>query len=180
MADTARTLTEILTLMADNTTGAISPQDIRDMIVSIAAANGRLSIGSSAATTIAVAGTYYKAAGTTTPGGDSNDVTEATTNRLTYTGVPTRHMEIIVSATVSAVGTDQIVGMKIYHNGAEIPSSLARTIIKASGNAVSITSHADVHMATNDYLEIFVTNESSTGAVTIEQYYFSAKSLFGG
>jgi len=34
MADTERTLTSLQTLMADNATGDISPQDIRDMLVS--------------------------------------------------------------------------------------------------------------------------------------------------
>lgn len=35
MADTQKTRAEILTIMADNTTGQISPQDQRDMVVTI-------------------------------------------------------------------------------------------------------------------------------------------------
>ena len=35
MTDTARTLAQIKTLLADNTSGAISPQDIRDMLASL-------------------------------------------------------------------------------------------------------------------------------------------------
>lgn len=33
MADTVRTLSALQTLLADNTTGAISPQDIRDLLI---------------------------------------------------------------------------------------------------------------------------------------------------
>ena len=40
MADTERTQTEILALLADNTAGAISPQDIRDSVVSARANEG--------------------------------------------------------------------------------------------------------------------------------------------
>ena len=36
MTDTVRTLTALQTLLADNTGGAISPQDLRDMMVSLA------------------------------------------------------------------------------------------------------------------------------------------------
>ena len=35
MADTIRTVTEVLALFADNTTGGISAQDLRDFVVSI-------------------------------------------------------------------------------------------------------------------------------------------------
>ena len=34
MVDTARTLAALQTLLADNTAGDISPQDVRDMLVS--------------------------------------------------------------------------------------------------------------------------------------------------
>jgi len=180
MADTARTKAEILALMADNTVGAISPQDIRDMIVSMSAANGRISMDTPAATTITTPGTYYKAAGTTVGGGDAADFTEATTNRLTYTGAPTRHLSVVASATISAVGTDQVIGVKVAYNGVVIDASIARTIIKASGNAFSISCHIDQHMNTNDYIEAWVTNETSSGAVTVENLYFNAQSLFGG
>jgi hypothetical protein len=40
MADTERTQTEILALLADNTVGAISPQDMRDSVVSARANEG--------------------------------------------------------------------------------------------------------------------------------------------
>ncbi len=40
MADTKRTQTEILSLLADNTSGAISPQDMRDTVVSMRANQG--------------------------------------------------------------------------------------------------------------------------------------------
>lgn len=42
MADTIRTVAQIQALLADNTTGAISPQDLRDMLVSLANAYQQL------------------------------------------------------------------------------------------------------------------------------------------
>jgi hypothetical protein len=47
MADTVRTITEILALLADNTSGDISPQDMRDAIVTLAALSPTIPISSS-------------------------------------------------------------------------------------------------------------------------------------
>jgi len=179
MVDTVRTKAEILALMADNTVGAISPQDIRDLIETLTPSNGRISTDTPAPTTITTPGTYYKAAGTTVGGGDATGMTESTTNRLTYTGTPTRHFNVIAVATLSAIGSDQIVGVKVAHQGVVIDASKTRMIIKASGNAISITCHIDVHLATDEYIEVWITNETSTGAVTVENLYFTTQSMFG-
>ena len=42
MADTIRTIAQLQALLADNTTGDISPQDLRDMLVSLANAYQKL------------------------------------------------------------------------------------------------------------------------------------------
>lgn len=44
MADTSKTLAQLQTLLADNTTGAISPQDLRDMLLSVLSGYGHISV----------------------------------------------------------------------------------------------------------------------------------------
>lgn len=44
MADTQRTRAQLLTLLADNATGEISPQDLRDMLVSLFGVYGIISL----------------------------------------------------------------------------------------------------------------------------------------
>ena len=83
MADTSRSLSDILTLMADNTTGAISAQDLRDLIVSLSPAFGGLYISSSAETSIATIDTWTLAAGTSTETSSSSAFTVSAANRLT-------------------------------------------------------------------------------------------------
>lgn len=73
MVDTVRTTAELLTLFADNTTGEISPQDLRDFVVS-AGVYGSLYItgGSTAQTGIGTTATKVTAF---TASGDSANVT---------------------------------------------------------------------------------------------------------
>jgi hypothetical protein len=173
MADTARTATDLLTnLFQDGqVANSITAQDLRDLIVSVRPAHGDFSINASAATTITVAGTYYKAAGTTTLHGTGQDVTMPANNRLTYTGTPARYG--VVSATVSAVcGTNnQVLAFKIAKNGVVVDETIVQQWIATATDqqAVSILWHGS--MATNDYFEIWCTNETSTATVTCDQMH---------
>jgi hypothetical protein len=72
MTDTVRTQSEILALLADNTTGDISPQDIRDMVVSAYADTGH--------------GWAFYADGEFTSEGDSDVFAGDTRKKLTNDG----------------------------------------------------------------------------------------------
>jgi len=180
MADVKRSLADLLLLFADNTTGDISPQDLRDLAVSLSNAHGRISIDTPAATTIGVAGTFVKAAGSTVASGIGVEFTEGTANRLTYTGTPTRHVHMTANLTLNAIGTNQVVSAAIAVNGVVQSASEAATIIKVSGDGLSLSLAYDLHMTTNDYVEVWVTNETSTGDVTVENLYFHAAAMFAG
>lgn len=55
MADTVRTRSALLTLLADNTSGAISPQDIRDFLVSVHGVYGSIyHTGTSASSSVSL------------------------------------------------------------------------------------------------------------------------------
>ena len=173
MADTARTKSALAALLADNTTGQISPQDIRDFLETMQPAYGSCYVTASAATTIAVAGTYYKAAGTTTQI-DVNRFTHAN-NRLTYTGTPTVRARAIAMLSVLTAGTNDVLGFKIAKNGTPIAASEIRRFVGTGTDVGAVALAVDVDLATNDYLEIWVTNEDATATVTLDKMYFAVQ-----
>ena len=177
MVDTARTLSELQTLLADNTVGGISPQDLRDFLVSMKPPYGSFYRNAASATTVSVAGTYYKAAGTTTAG-SLYLMDMPADNRLRYTGTPTMHFHVAVSTSFTTAGSNETIGLKVAKNGTVIDSSVCRRRVTSGSDIGSTAVHIDASLATNDYLELFVTNETNTSTVTIDEVYFFALGMF--
>lgn len=127
--------------------------------------------GNATATTIAVAGTYYKVLGTTTA--NTLDGFTHTNNRLTYAGTTTHYFKIIASPiSMISAGTNIISSLKLAKNGTVIGYPVTRKInTGADVGACSLS--FDVSLATNDYIELFVTNETNTSTVTVEDLYLS-------
>lgn len=126
-------------------------------------------------TTIAVASTYYKAGGTTIAN-LLKDFTH-TSGRLTYTGAKTRNFRVSANP-ISMISTSNnvIVRMKIAKNGIVVGYPMNRKI--ATGSDIGSGSVAfDVSLATNDYVELFVTNITSATNVTVQSMYLSIQSL---
>ena len=132
---------------------------------------GKIYISSPAATTISVAGTYYKAAGTTAEG-DMQLMTMPANNRLQYNGEVRRHFHVAVSVSMSTAGSNEMVGLKLAQNGVVDDSTTVRRKTGGASDVGSTAVHGDFMMVKGDYLELFVTNESSTNTVTINKMYF--------
>lgn len=173
MADTARIKSALAALFADNTAGAISPQDLRDFLETMHPSFGGLYFSTPAATTCTLAGTFYKAAGTTTV--TAVNRCSHTDNRITYTGDPSIHMHIAASMSFTTSGTNDIISVCISKNGTPQTGSEARRKVGTGTDVGSTALHWDVMMSTNDYLEVWVSNEDSAGTtVTLQNCY-----LFG-
>lgn len=187
MADTQRSKAYVLaSLFQDGQSGgAITANDVRDFAESLAPPFMGVYISSSASTTISVQSTPVKVAGTTTVTNQSSNMdTNSTDNRIRYTGVSPRHMHIVAQCSVSlAAGTNQDIGIHLWHwddsasSGSFLPESEARTTI-ASTDVVQITSHGDVQMDTNDYLELWIGNHTNTNNLTVDFAYLFAAGMF--
>lgn len=185
MADTQRTQTDLLTnLFQDGQAAGISAQDMRDLIVSLTPDYAGLDFTTPAATTISGAGSYVKAAGTTTITNNSSNMGDGgVSNRLVYTGAAARHFHIVLQASVTlAAGTNQNVSVALwkYDDSAGSGSILAHSeaFTTISGTAVEqITSHADTVLDTNDYIELHVTNNSSTNNIQVDHGYLFGVSM---
>ena len=176
MADTERTKSAILTLLADNTSGAISPQDVRDTVVSLIPGYGGMYISSAAATTIAGASTWTKGAGTTTSTGLSN-FTMPADNRLTYTGTPDVHCHIAMSFSVTSAGNNKTYEFGVALNGTINTASIVSRKIATGADVGSSACHTDITLSTNDYIEMWVQNTSDGTNMTYEYGYLFALAM---
>jgi len=126
-------------------------------------------VNTPAATTIAVAGTFYKGEGTTLLSAGSINFNMPVDNRLRYTGVLTKlfHVVSVISYSVAS-GANQQMRARIYKNGVFISGSEILDTITTSADINSSSVNTLVELATNDYLEIFITNSSSTNNITLQ------------
>jgi len=115
----------------------------------------------------AYAAAYAKIGATTTVSASSIDFTEATTNRLTYTGATHPHFRVVWMCSLDqSVGANRDISVAVYKNGVVLSNSEGITTT-TSGNKVMVTGLADVDLATNDYLELWIFNRGGGGNMNI-------------
>lgn len=122
------------------------------------------------ATTVSASSTDYKVSGTTTLESISQKFTMPTDNRLTYGGAITRDFRVLVTAALES-SNNNVLGLYIAKNGTVFTNSSNFSTTSGTGKADNNTSQTVVDLATNDYLEVFVSNE--TGANNITATYMS-------
>lgn len=175
MPDTVRSISSLQTLLADNTSGAISAQDLRDMLVSVLHASGSMTWTVPAASTISTPGTPVKAAGTTTAVNLSTGrFSMPESNRLLYNGPADVHAHIACSVSVSCASNNQDIRLVLAKNGELLTHSIVDNKISTAGDEQSTALHADTMLTDGDYLELWIGNNTSTGAPTINHGYLFA------
>lgn len=119
----------------------------------------------STATTISVAGTAVKIAGTTTANTINQKFTHSD-NRLTYVGAKTGVWKIDSPVSFTS-GNNKRIGFYIAKNGTVIPTSEMYRTTSGTSAAASLSVQALVQLSTNDYIELWVENETDTTSVTV-------------
>ena len=185
MADTQRGKTALLTtIFQDGQFKGVSAQDMRDLIVSLTPDFAGLDFTTPATSTVSVIGTYVKGAGTTAITNKSDSMSDGgVSNRLVYNGVSMRHFHIVLQASLTlSAGTNQNTSIALYKWDASAGTgqilSHSEAFNTISGTAIEqITSHADTMLDTGDYIEIHVTNNSTTNNVQIDHGYLFGVSM---
>ena len=175
---TQRSAAELITALADNITGAITPEDMRDIVESLKTPHGGLYETVGTPTAIAVPGTYYKVNGTFALLPHNHLVTPDTTGRLTYTGVSDRHFHVVVSCSMTCASNNQTLGFELAHNGVPMPASQLKRRVGTGTDIGAVALHGDALLSSNDYIEIFLTNETSTAEVTMTNMYLYMMGMF--
>jgi hypothetical protein len=123
-------------------------------------------IDNTAATTISASNTYVKISGTTSANSNNKQVSH-TSNKLTYTGTETKLFTATSSLSLSGTNGDDI-SIRIAKNGTTLSGSQIRVTISGNGHVEVLAVQSLISMATNDYLEMFITNNTSTNSVTVK------------
>lgn len=174
---TQRTYSELTALLADNNTGDISPQDLRDFLESSLAPHGSLYMASPVETVINTQGVYEKVNGVTAATADSYLITADTAGRLTYTGASPRHFHLVASVSMTCESNNQILSFRMALNGVTMPESQLRRKVGTGTDIGSTALHADAMLSQGDYLELYVANNTSAANVTIQDLYMFAMGM---
>lgn len=156
--------TETFNAVQSSTSKSITLQAIEAYILT---AGHYYMTGNATETVISVQGTYVKVAGTTLSGTivERFDVT-TTDNKAVHTGALEQKFKI--NASISFIGTNgNDISFRIAKNGTTIPSSQVTRTVSATGDVATLTIQDLQNLDVNDYIEIFVANDSGTNNVTI-------------
>lgn len=169
MAQTERSEAEVATLLADNTTNAISPQDIRDAIASQAGYGDLiLSAGGSgdfSATTNLDLITIFDTIKVQSSDVNTNGVTGtlASTYRLTVGATGIYRVGFFASFTSSQ--NNRLVTFRYFKNGVAENLSVSRWV--STGTDTGSAGFEDmISLAANDYVDVRVSLDTGTATLT--------------
>lgn len=120
-------------------------------------------VGNATATTIASTATPVKAAGTFVVGEVSTGFTATTDGTITFTAPTSRHIiNALVTLDVST-GNNQLISIFIAKNGAVISTKMTDTV--SANLPRTLSTFANIVLDPDDFIEIFVSNETTTNGV---------------
>lgn len=164
---TKRTMEQLYAFFATGqAAGAITPDRVQDALFTMQGGWGRISLASSALTTISAINTWTKAAGTTTLAAHSQQFTMPANNRLQCTCPIPSIMEVTASVSVLN-GNNKTYELAIAKNGTVIPESVAPVRFGSAGTPLEAVMFADFQQGANDYIEIWVRNITDDADVTM-------------
>jgi len=121
--------------------------------------------GNSTVTTIGSTATPVKAVATFTIGDISAGFTGSTDGRITHTGQTSRHVVNAVVTLDTSSGSNHNISVYIAKNGAVASVKMTDTVSAGAPRAIATFFSGVLNQ--NDYLEIFVRNESTTDSVIL-------------
>jgi len=118
---------------------------------------------------IATQSVFEKIEGTTTAS-IQNEKFSHTNNRLTYTGGITREFVITASCSAQAIQTNATtITVRIAKNGTTIAESESQATTSATGRNENFYCQALVELAQNDYIELFIANQTNANSLLVTE-----------
>lgn len=137
-------------------------------------AGGNMYITTPIQTVISSTGVPVKVLGTTTSASLFR-MTAPTDNRLTYTGSKTRSFQVICSLTAVQPSTNKYFSFYIAKNGVILPESRQEVKLVNNTDQGPVTLSCRVTLAPNDYIEVWVENETSNTNLTVQTMNLSVQ-----
>lgn len=171
MSETPRSLTQLLTALADNTVGAITPEDIRDVVVSLYPSRGQITLQTPAATTFSGAGVYTSVKGTTI----LDTAVCSTCITMPANGVikvaKAQNQIVLANATLEVLpaSNNKRYTFTFAKNGTAIPE-LAFTDYYGNlhNNPEGVFLSGLIPIVANDEISVVVRNDSDTTSITAQ------------
>lgn len=139
---------------AQDSTATFTPRNYADMHIT-----------ATATTVITVAGTYVKMAGTTSLD-TANGFSAVGNNRVVCDNLVTSNYLINLSCAVQSTSNNHTLGMRLYKNGVADITSTMITRAETANAPCSINLNQIISLATNDYVEIWLTNITTNNNLT--------------
>lgn len=151
MADTPRSLAALLTILADNTTGDISPQDFRDVVVSLTS-YGEIQALTGATQNIAVDTASVIMTGWDTNGLSHQITADQANNKLTVPCDGNYEFSLDLEATLSGTNAVELVVRK---NGTTTDIDSLTYTAPAASDVISAHIRGIIALAASDYVQVW-------------------------
>lgn len=176
MAETPKVLAALLAQLPDNTTGLISPEDIRDAVVSLFPSRGQLDLTASAQTTFSGANVWTKLAGTTALDTSlgQDGFSQASNNELRATKAVNQVLLVTANIELTCASNNKTFGLTFAKNGTAISGIHISAILSNSNKGYGFSITGLIPTAANDTISVFIRNEGDTTAVTATSLTLSA------
>ena len=176
MAETPKVLSALLAQLPDNTTGDISPEDIRDVVVSLFPSRGQLDLTASASTTFALTNTWYKLACSTTLDATlgQDGFLQYANNELQATKAVNQVLLCTATIEASAGGNNKTYSFTFAKNGTPITTTHSSQKFESSGALYTIGLMSLIPTVQNDIISVYVRNDTDTTALTTANLTLSA------
>lgn len=137
-------------------------------------AAGNIYITTPVNTSFSAINTPTKVLGTTTNTGLFR-VDMPVNNRIQYTGTKTRRFQVICSLSIASSGNNKYYSFYIYKNGVQLPESRQALKLGANADKGSVTLSCTVELDANDYIEVWVENNTDATPLIVETMNFALK-----
>jgi len=165
-------------MVLDSDTGTLKKTTVRSLIAEVGEHAEMYMNENATETVISAIDTPVLIAGTTTAGLLSTDFTHAN-QRLTYTGIPTGKFLVTVSLSIESAGINNILATHIAKNGTVQAKSQIDRFVSTGGDEGAVSMNAILELTTNDYIEIYASNSTNTGNVTVTHLNVSVVEIAG-
>jgi hypothetical protein len=176
MTQNPKVLSALLAQLPDNTTGDISAEDIRDVVVSLFPSRGQLDLTASAQTTFASTNVYYKLAGTTALDTSlgQDGFSQVSNNEMRATKAVNQVLLVTANVELVCASNNKSYGITIAKNGTPLSNVHVSAILSDSNEGYGFSVTALIPTAQNDTISIYIRNETDTTAVTATSLALSA------
>lgn len=176
MTQTAKIESALLAQLPDNTTGDISPEDIRDVVVSLNPSRGQLYHTNNGISTFTGSGVWRQVVVTTALDSTISTTSVSQPSNGVLKLLKNVDQVALVNATLEVLpaANNQRYTFTFAKNGTPLPE-LAYTVFlgNLSGNPAGVFLSGLMAMTYNDELSVLVKNETSTTSLTTSQFTLS-------